>query len=242
MKKNIYLLIITLITIGCIIVGGIIHLGNGQLFGLNLGDTIESEETLSAFDSLHITGDVMGVSIVRGDDYEIKYEGTENLMPKYEITDGELAVVQKGKKTGFGNFKCSVTITIPEDASLQSFYADIDVGDINVTDMEIVTLTGESDVGDLNFTKITSQDVTITCDTGDIELSDCTFENLDINADVGNVDVKSAKDLSDYSFELSCDVGKVTINGDKESKNYESEGSEGSVTISADVGDVDITY
>ena len=106
MKKNVYLIILTLVTVICIIGGTCYHLvGWGVSFLSHLpfasfysdsDDTESSGTTLStgtvllpSFNTVKIDSKVMNLSIEKGDDYSIQCDTTEKLNPKYEIKDDE---------------------------------------------------------------------------------------------------------------------------------------------------------
>lgn len=242
MKRAIYLLILTVATIACVIIGVSAHIGGFQIGGIGSKELISDDSALGMFDTIHLTANVMELTVKPGEDYGIEYSCTEGLVPTYEVKDGELIVEQEKDMTLFGNNRCSVTITIPEEKALDQVFMDIDVGDVTVENMEIVSFTLEADVGDLNIKNVNSKDMTFTCDTGDIEADNVTFTNLDIQTDVGDVDVRSAVNLDEYSFEMRCDVGEITINGDDSGNEHNVKGSAGTVTIQSDVGDVDVNY
>ncbi len=244
--KTLYLLVITVISIVCVVVGVSMHIGGFEMFGVSLGNgsgNLEKEnDTVTAFSSIYIDASVMELTVKKGDEYSFSYEATEGLVPTYKVKDGELKVTQKDKKTFFGNNKCKVIITIPQEKALDSVFADINVGDVTWESMEMVKLTAELNVGDLNIQDITTQDMIVTCDTGDIDIKDCTFTTLDIDANVGDVDVKSAQSLEEYAFDVETDIGEVTVNGENEKREYQKDGEAGKVTLKADVGDVEIQY
>lgn len=242
MKRTLYLLIITVVTIACVIIGVSAHIGGFNMFGISFGDVISDESSLVAFDTINLDANVMELVLKPGEDYGISYSCTEGLVPTYEVKDQELIVKQEEKKTFWGNNKCSMTITIPENKELAHVYMDINVGDVTVENIDMDTLIVESNIGDLNIKNINANDLTITCDTGDIEVDKVTFTNLDIRADVGDVDVTSAQSLEDYSFEMNCDVGEITINDDDCGNEHNVKGSKGTVIIDSDVGDVDVNY
>ena len=139
MKKNVYLIILTLVTVICIIGGTCYHLvGWGVSFLSHLpfasfysdsDDTESSGTTLStdtvllpSFNTVKIDSKVMNLSIEKGDNYSIQCDADKKLNPKYEIKDNTLIVSQKQKikvHNFMKNQKCSVHITIPEDTTLE---------------------------------------------------------------------------------------------------------------------------
>ena len=109
MKKNVYLIILTLVTVICIIGGTCYHLVDWGVsflshlpfasFYSDSDDTESSGTTLStgtvslpSFNTVKIDSKVMNLSIEKGDDYSIQCDSTEKLNPKYEIKDKTLIV------------------------------------------------------------------------------------------------------------------------------------------------------
>lgn len=242
MKRAIYLLMITVITIACVIIGTIHHIGGGNGISIGSGDVVSDQCTLIAFDSINVEADVMELTVKYGKDYAISYSCTESLVPEYEVEDGGLVITQKKTGLSLGNTKCQVTVTIPEEKELQSVYMYVDVGDVTMEDIDTVMLTAELDVGDLNIRNVQSETVTITCDTGDIDIENAEFVHLDICADVGDINVQSAKNLDGYSFDMKCDLGDINVNGEGCGNEHNQGGSEGSVSVQSDVGDVEVRY
>ena len=147
MKKNIYLTVITIITIICIIAGTCYHvIGWGVHFFSEqpfishiLGDNdTESEslnqttETLDSFDNMNLDISVSDLTVTTGDSYSISYDTNRaSLIPKYEVSHGTLTVTQKSKHNNFwGSTHCAITITVPESAVLSNLTADGSVGDV----------------------------------------------------------------------------------------------------------------
>ena len=94
MKKSIYLLIITIFTIVCVIVGTNIHMG-GHLGISRMDDDVEEYEnsaTLEAFDSIAVDADVMELQIVRGEEFGIQYDCTEDMIPQYKVEKEKLVI------------------------------------------------------------------------------------------------------------------------------------------------------
>ena len=241
MKKSIYLLIITIFTIVCVIVGTNIHMG-GHLGISRMDDDVEEYEnsaTLEAFDSIAVDADVMELQIVRGEEFGIQYDCTEDMIPQDKVEKEKLVIQQKKKKNElFGTHRCSVVVTIPSEISLKNIDVETDVGDVELNQITVDRLDGQSDVGDVKLENVTAKELYWENDTGNIELAACSFDELDISTDVGDIEIESDQDLEDYEFHLETNVGEVKLQGEDYGRKCITKGSAGSVTAKSDVGDV----
>ena len=135
MKRTIYLLAITLITIGCVIYGtaGITRNGWGiWSFGSSRADTKE-EFSLDSFGTIVVDGDVMELLIEEGAEAKLSYSCTEDLEPEWWIADGELKITNKKRRNVLGGrHSCKVVLTVPRNTNLQSIVVQTDVGDVKI--------------------------------------------------------------------------------------------------------------
>lgn len=250
MKKNVYLIILTLVTVICIIGGTCYHLvGWGVSFLSHLpfasfysdsDDTESSGTTLStstvllpSFNTVKIDSKVMNLSIEKGDDYSIQCDTTEKLNPKYEIKDNTLIVSQK-QKIKVHNFmknpKCSVHITIPEDTALDLINVDGSVGDINLSNLDVTTLKIDSCVGDIELDDCKTDSIDIDTSTAVVELNGCEANEIDVDTSVGDTVIK------DNIFEIlyvDGSVGDVKVSSSKDLSDY-------AYDLDTSIGDVSI--
>lgn len=250
MKKNVYLIILTLVTVICIIGGTCYHLvGWGVSFLSHLpfasfysdsDDTESSGTTLStgtvllpSFNTVKIDSKVMNLSIEKGDDYSIQCDTTEKLNPKYEIKDNTLIVSQK-QKIKVHNFmknpKCSVHITIPEDTTLELINIDGATGDISLSNLDVTTLKIDNSVGDVKMDNCKIASIGIDTSTGDVKLNDCEANEIDVDTSVGDTVIK------DNIFEklyVDGSIGDVKVSSSKDLSDY-------AYDLDTSIGDVSI--
>lgn len=250
MKKNVYLIILTLVTVICIIGGTCYHLvGWGVSFLSHLpfasfysdsDDTESSGTTLStgtvllpSFNTVKIDSKVMNLSIEKGDDYSIQCDADEKLNPKYEIKDNTLIVSQK-QKIKVHNFmknpKCSVHITIPEDTTLELINIDGATGDISLSSLDVTTLKIDNSVGDVKMDNCKIASIGIDTSTGDVKLNDCEANEIDVDTSVGDTVIK------DNIFEklyVDGSVGDVKVSSSKDLSGY-------AYDLDTSIGDVSI--
>lgn len=250
MKKNVYLIILTIVTVICIIGGTCYHLvGWGVSFLSHLpfasfysdsDDTESSGTTLStdtvslpSFNTVKIDSKVMNLSIEKGDDYSIQCDAEEKLNPKYEIKDNTLIVSQK-QKIKVHNFmknpKCSVHITIPEDTTLELINIDGATGDISLSNLDVTTLKIDNSVGDVKMDNCKIASIGIDTSTGDVKLNDCEANEIDVDTSVGDTVIK------DNIFEklyVDGSVGDVKVSSSKDLSDY-------AYDLDTSIGDVSI--
>ena len=260
MKKNIYLTVITIITIICIIAGTCYHvIGWGVHFFSEqpfishiLGDNDtaaesvnQTTETLESFDNIKLDISVSNLTVTTGDSYSISYDTNRAvLIPKYEVSHGTLTVTQKSKHNNFwGSTYCAITITVPENTVLHNLTADGSVGDVLFQNIQAQKSTLDFSVGDLDLENCALGDCSIDTSTGDIDVQDCTFGNMGIDTSVGDVSVSVSQDLASYDMTLDTGVGEVTVNGGSHKDHYESKGdSSNTFTIDNSTGDISVNY
>lgn len=250
MKKNVYLIILTIVTVICIIGGTCYHLvGWGVSFLSHLpfasfysdsDDTESSGTTLStgtvslpSFNTVKIDSKVMNLSIEKGDDYSIQCDSTEKLNPKYEIKDNTLIVSQK-QKIKIHNFmntqKCSVHITIPEDTTLELINVDGATGDINLSNLDVTTLKIDNSVGDVKMDDCKTDSIDIDTSTGDVKLNGCEANEINVDTSVGDTVLK---DIIFEKLYVDGSVGDVKVSSSKDLSGY-------AYDLDTSIGDVSI--
>ncbi len=256
MQKT-YTLTLTIITIACILIGTIYHVGgffrNAFLFPLpfvgredgNGGQQISTDESFKDVASLSIDLDVMNITIGAhsGDDVLVAYEGNERFKPQTELQGGTLTITQKQKiKLGMNDAKSNLTVSLPKETGLNGLDIILDMGNIDFSDITAEDLDIDVDMGNVEGESFSANSTDIDTDTGNVLLKSARFSELFAAADVGNIEVYSDNDLSDCKFSCTTDVGNIVINGDKMSKNYERSGNNGTVSLESDIGNILVRY
>lgn len=259
MNKKIFMIIITSITVVCIIAGTFYHfrytMSDVADIGKNISksvkrsfksdrdfnwdddfdfdaDTDESispdkhnfTNQLSDFDSIAIKGHVMGISIKRGNRFEISgsYNKTP-LKPSFSVSGGTLKVSQPDyKRKLVTNGNCKIEITLP-------FGTNLDTVDINV------------DVGAVSIEGVDLDQATINTDVGAIAFENVEFQELTANSDVGAVSLELLHPVSEYTIDAKSDVGGIHVNNSNVKRRYSQTGSSGKrITIRTDVGGIEV--
>lgn len=256
-KKNLYLILLSIITLVSAIIGILIHviIPAGSWFA-NFDEHFDSDdfiagsttyEELDAFQSIDFDINVADITITNGDTYSISYQTRKKaLIPSYEIKDGTLYVKQASEKTLHGltnNASCTLMITVPKNTVLSQITGKSAVGDFTMENTSAIQMDVSVNVGDTELTDVVLQQVTIGSDVGDISLEDVTFDIANLTSNVGDVDVTSDLSLDDFQMDLSCGIGEIEVNDNSYHEKYQSNvASEKSLTVSTGTGDIDISY
>jgi hypothetical protein len=272
MKKNIYLAILTIVTMVCMMVGIFAHVLGGSigktiLLKNSSAEQAKLNEKLDAFSSVQMNLAAAEVVIQTGSDYMIAYTGAEKLVPDYSV-DGDVLKITNGKNHklfgGISNLggDCTLTVTVPEDANLtklsaaidagelriygiraETFDVDVDAGNVEVYDGNYAEVTIDVDAGNMTFEKCTMTSTEAENDMGNITLEACAFDSIRATADMGNIEVSSSQPLDGYTIQMSADLGNITVNGKNYSGSYHTDGdSEHSVDITVSLGNAELTY
>jgi len=228
MKKNVYISILSVVTVLCIICGTVWHMTGCSAMGISGDKRVVVTQQLEAFDSFYIDTDIMDVEIVSGNEYAIYYDAVKNYEPTYKIEAGKLIVNQKedrgkGWFTGLGsNSEMEMRITVPADVTLSAIETSSDVGE--------VTIKG-----------IAFEKGTMGTDVGDILVDTCEFKYLDIESDVGETEIKLTGQAGEYTMELLADVGEIEVEDFKQGNTFKQSGTSDKVLIiNSDVGDIEV--
>lgn len=251
MKKNIYLVIIWVITILAIVLGTIYHmtdwgdklLGRAGIKTYSMNQ--ELDNTLEAFDNISFDVDIAEIKIQTGDQYHIFCKSTKNLIPKCEVKNATLHLTQNSKNPHFprrnGNDNCEIVITIPKDVTLSDITGNCNLGDLRINELTADTISVTCNLGEAIFSNVTAQAITCECNLGNCEIHDCSFDNLKADNDMGNVEVTSSQPLSDYSMDLSVSMGGIEVNGEDYTSHYKQKGeSDKTITISNNMGSIEV--
>ncbi len=258
MKKNIYLTVLSVITIICMIVGCLRIIGklgsnwfhwdsySGSTDDQELGTDANAQE-LEAFTNIDLDVNVLDVTIVYGDQYTIAYDCDKRYIPQYQVKDDTLYVKQSSSTNwnlfSLDNAKCEMTITLPKDTQLDNLNMQVDVGDVKINGIKATSTTMDADVGDVDIDNANMGDADFSMSTGDISLDQVTFTNLKINASVGDVEISTTTSLAGYRMDLSTSVGEIEINGQDYDDDYENAGTgAGDVTVNNSTGDIEVKY
>lgn len=253
MKKKIYLMVISLITIVCVTVGIMHHMFH---FGRNSrwfswmdfgGDRVSDTRSIEISDkNIKVIADleVATLNIRTGSRFSISYECSEKLVPEVNYGDGVLTITQKNGKTSlFGKSKCEITLTLPEDITINQLGLDLGIGDLNVHHVSADVSSITCNMGDIDIQNCALGAADITCNMGDCDMEYSSFTSLDVKMDMGDIEVKGSHSLDDYSIDVSCDMGDIEVNGREYRTGFRQEGNEETyIRIHNNMGDIELEY
>ena len=249
MKKTLYFILLGLITISAIIYGVYRNVGftrpasffgrvitypfyddedkeakkESKVFGKY--GTYKDEVSFDEIDEIKIHADVMSITVEGGSENKISYEcNNDGFIPDINVKNGKLVVKQTGLRVTFGtsSYKCKLHITLKNPDAIKYLDINNDVGDILIEGVELPKLRVNQDVGN-------------------IILSDVGLEKGKLTTDVGNVEIRRLKYIDDYDMDVACSIGSVSFKGKRSPKRFHQQGKDiRSLTVSCDVGDIDI--
>lgn len=233
MKKNIYLIIITIITVVCIIAGSLYHIGGFALdlfdnliphSDKSLGNVCTKELSVDEFSNLIFDTTISNINVKTGDSYTVSYKCNKRLVPKIKSSGDTLTISQSKGSNYRRNTTSEITVTIPEGASLNKLSFDTGVGDLYVTGCSFATCDVDGGTGDLSF-------------------ENCAFDKMDIDGGTGDITVTSSQSLDGYMMDLDSGTGDITINGNDYDDEYEvNEHAKKHLVIDSGLGDIVVRY
>ena len=233
MMKKVYLAFLSLAVVVSMIVGLVIHTGdrNWFKFGFNfISSDDEKNKVEKALDDvgnqvkITIDCECSDVTIKKGDKFHVKYNDYKNLVTNVSAGEDYIEIKQTSKHSiNLKEYDSDIVLTVPKDVEITELNIDNNLGCITLDNLNIVT--GQIDA-----------------DLGDVDLKKVVFKDMDITANLGDIEVDSGNNLDDYSISASISLGSCNINGMKGSSDYEKVGKEGTLTIDADLGDIDVEW
>lgn len=255
MKKS-FMPILWGITIICIIVGATIHVGGffgrlgSELLGISVFSAgkdvtpVSSSEQYTGIQALDMELDLANVIIRQGDELDISYEGAKELAPVIKTSGEKLIITQtKSNKVKLNSLKQadnSITITVPSDGKMTDISVDIDLGNLEISDVSCDKLDLDMSLGSVQLKAVTASEIRVQNDMGNIEAHEPIFEKMDMDCDMGNITLSGIGDMNDYRIEADCSLGSVSINGDSVSNKYSAGKGDKTITLKADMGNVEI--
>ena len=260
--RKAYLAIITIITIFCIIIGSYRNL----IYQRNEYDESEyAEETAEEFEEIpasehtwEFPEDITAVEV----DLEVGnvciLEGTNMIelqdpdFIEHEINDGVLRVRQnpgykKHLKNEDDHYDLSedmadVWIYLPESNPPDNISVSIRAGAFTMSGIKPPHIDISCDLGDVRIDNVSFNEGQVSAKMGNITLDAIAFENLTVNEEMGNIYIYSTNDLTGYEKDCSVKLGVLTMNGSNIGRSVRSEGTDGKLVVTNDMGDIEINW
>ena len=223
MKRNIYLTVITVVTILLIVAGVMWNLSPLAGISLPWGNTgkntekgvkvskVWEEQELGECTALSLNLDAADVTLETGNRCEIRFEGNEKLIPVVKSDNGRWTVTQEQK--GLVHLhdlseSTRINITIPEGMAPERLDMNVDAGDLNLRGIQVQTMEIQADAGDIDIENVGTQELKLDVDAGDIDVVDTTFTEGTVDADMGDLKMKN---VTFTGFTAEMDAGNVEI-------------------------------
>lgn len=247
MSKRIYLSIIYFITLICIIIGVLGNVFNISPFTrmtmASSGKYIENSSTYDNVSDISVDMNLGSVEIKKGSKLEVIYTGAEKFKPVVSVSGTSLNIEQHVKvhlMTNIKNSDCTLTITIPDNISLNSIQADLNMGDMDVNNIHASSADFSVDMGSLKIVDSAVKNLTADNNMGDIKLTNCDSDVLNLSVDMGSLKI-SGMDIDKYSANLSVDLGDIKVNDSTYSHSYTNNAGSGkSINADVNMGDIKI--
>ena len=222
-----YLTFLHFITVVCIMIGLVIHVGGwigrdiwSSMFGrsfVNESKTTSGSSTPGAFTEINADLAIGDITIKTGSDYDVSYDNyPEDLAPVIKYDNGTLKITQKNKRTGWSinpNFAKSgeIVVTVPADAKL-SLDMDLSMGAFEAKDVTFDEVDLNASMGSVEFNNCTSYKLDINASMGSITVNGGSFNSAAIDANMGSIDIDA--DFND--LKADCDMGSIDIRTSKD--------------------------
>ena len=255
--KTAYLIILTIVTVCCIIAGALWHCGGWfnhglRLGGINvfgsadLGEMMNVEENIGAFSSVDIDLGIGDLEIREGSDYTLSYDYPENIAPEYEIKGGTLSVNEKTHGINVNaSYDCKMVITVPSGTKLDDLDVKCSLGDIKIFGISSSMLTVDESLGAITINNAEYDTMKVSNSLGDVDVSGVKADSIKGNLSMGSLhmddvnikDVDCENNMGDIKFSGECKYLNLDVDmGDIKVDTH----SDWEGTLKTDMGDVSL--
>lgn len=223
MKKNLYLVIISLITIMVIIFSTCFHVGNvvSKLFPFGAfwnddettlsGDEIDVTESLDAFENIKVDTSACDVRVSYGDGFSWNYQGDSSLKPEIRLDGNTLIVSEEcGVHFHWGDWDvdCKTTITIPEGTVLNGIEVDSSAGNFLMKDISVDKIKADLSAGNVQLKNITADAADFDLSAGNFNIDDSNVKVIKCDCSAGNAEFK---DITFEKLDADMSAGNLQI-------------------------------
>lgn len=226
----------SLVLIGCMIFGGVMHMVKWDFTKLSTGSYETNQNEINeAFNNISIETDTADVAFALSDDGECRVECYEEKKAKHSVSVEEdtLLIRIDNKKAWydyigihFGSPK--ITVYLPK-AEYTSLLINESTGDIEIPkDFHFGDVDISLSTGDVDFCASASEKIKIKTSTGDIRVEKISAGALDLLVSTGKVTVSDVSCEGDVTVGVS--TGKTYLT-DARCKNVISNGNTGDISL-----------
>lgn len=256
MKRNVYLILLTIITIICIIAGTCYHLVR---FGLSVAEGLPSLqsiiEAVTDWDDDDDWDDDWGDDDTKTDAAPAASKNNANKSTSAKETLDAFTSIQADLRIADLKIVSGTANSITYKASSKRFIPKYEIKNNCLTIQQAqkgtvslgvhkkqgctITITVadsldhvkiQADVGDITFSDQNITGLDLSADVGDIDLENCMFDKSTLEANIGDVDIKNC---SFTTMDISNDVGDVDFDSKEDLSDYQ-------IDLDTDLGDVSV--
>ena len=264
MAKKVYLVLITILTIVCIIAGSYRNLRmhrsydyNEEPAGYTSGPPSEEDEQWLNAQSVRINGseeksdgqkistvrieaDACSFTIETGPGFEVL---TESDGVTVDVEGGELVIRQKTKNGVISpGSESNIYLIVSGDNRLSALDANLSAGNIDINSLSVDDLKVQCSMGSVNLYDVSAKHADLHTAMGNSYTHCRDFETLSLTVDMGEVTVLLDEEATAApSIDAETGLGEIIVNGEAVGSNYSGfSDSERSVKIKAGMGSIEI--
>lgn len=264
MKRNIFLIIITGITVICIIAGAVRHISihdkDMRSLRSSIKEGIRSGDFDFDFDDYYEDNDYDEEDSWNDFDFDTADPKSFDSEVIGEFTDlsvrlkvGALKIERGNKweiksKYSQKNLKPVYTLKNKKLSISQPHYRNNVLGNkdcrVIITvpfGVELDKLYANLDVGAIDLSGFDVKTGSVDTNVGAISISKVGFKDLDVESDVGAVSIDLIESVDKYDVNISSDLGGITINGHNAKRKYTHKGdSSKRLRVRTDIGAIEV--
>lgn len=264
MNRKLFLIIISSVTVLCIILGACIHLGHAwsgsvKSVGKSVSKAVRQGIKVTRSYDFHIDDDEDELDIdIDDEDAESGTKNFSNTLSQFDSVEIDANVM--GVKIERGNsfeisgsytkthLKPNVNIT---GGTLRISQPDYRRNRVTNGNCKIVitvpfgtrmdSFNAGIDVGAVSLKGIDIEDIQIKTDVGAIAVENVKFNELNATSDVGAVSVELTDSVNEYNIDIKSDVGGIQVDNRNVKRKYSQSGSTNKkIKIRTDVGGIEV--
>lgn len=247
--RNTVLIVATVVTVLCVILGLFINSDNFERFLKNKdnqrlsfgGKSYAYEESFDGdITDIVINLDMASVEIKEGNENKLSIDANKAVTPIYSFENGTLTLSAKEaiKITPFGKNPPDIVITV--DGDIDSFDAQIDMGSIEISGVEIKDCNVAVDMGEIEASDSKIENVSAKVDLGNIEFDKVDFLSGALECRAGDIEVSLPFGTDEYSLDISVELGNIEMGDDDMGTRFQSSNGMRSLSATVDMGSVEI--
>lgn len=188
--------------------------------------------------------DMGSIEIKQGDTFSIS---TKNIKKSYisireENGTYHFTVRQDDIEIIGNNNNCEIYVTLPE--TVKTIDIDQSLGEVEITGMNLTSLTINSALGDVDLKDITFEEGDITLDLGEFDFYGDFTKVFNLTNHMGGANIQLLKSSSDYNYSLSVSMGELIINdhhhGSISSDYHQNNSKEANLDVEMNMGSLEI--